>query len=127
MLLWNFFAIFPAAPDIPIPIAVSFTAFFKLTFPVVIFCSTKFDPNDTAASIATFAAILPIPNVAAPTAPSTNPDAKAPTYCFALPSFPVVTKFVIPVAATLNTPPTNPPNKICAKCPVGSSYINGLL
>ena len=59
--------------------------------------------------------------------PSTNPDAKAPTYCFALPSFPVVTKFVIPVAATLNTPPTNPPNKICAKCPVGSSYINGLL
>ena len=127
MLLWNFFAIFPAAPDIPIPIAVSFTAFFKLTFPVVIFCSTKFDPNDTAASIATFAAILPIPNVAAPTAPSTNPDAKAPTYCFALPSFPVVTKFVIPVAAILNTPPTNPPNKICAKCPVGSSYINGLL
>ena len=79
----------------------------------------KFDPNDVAASIATFAAILPIPNVTVPTAPSTNPDAKAPTYCFALPSFPIITKFVIPVAATLNTPPTTPPNKICTKCIIG--------
>lgn len=53
--------------------------------------------------------------VAVSTAPSMNPDAKAPTYCFALPSF--------PVAATLNTPPTTPPNKICAKYLVGSSIL----
>ena len=127
MLFWNFFATLLAAPDIAIPVAVSFTAFFKLTFPVVIFCSTKFDPNDTAASIATFAATLPITNVAAPTAPSKAPDAKTPIYCFALPSFPVVAKFVIPVATTFNTPPIATPSAICAKCPVGSSYINGLL
>ena len=108
-----------AAPDIAILVAVSTAAFFRLTFPVVIFCSIKFDPNDVAASIATFAAILPIPNVATPTAPYINSDAKAPTYCFALPSFPVVTTFVIPVATTLNTPPTTPPNKICTKCIIG--------
>ena len=61
-----------AAPDIAIPVAVSTAAFFRLTFPVVIFCSIKFDPNDVAASIATFATMLPIPNVATPTAHSTN-------------------------------------------------------
>lgn len=72
MLFWNFFATLLAAPDIAIPVAVSFVAFFKLTFPVVIFCSTKFDPNEVAASIATFAIILPIPKVVAPSTNSHN-------------------------------------------------------
>ena len=89
MLFWNFFATLLATPDTTIPVAVSTAAFFRLTFPVVIFCSIKFDPNDVATSIATFATILPIPNV----------------------------------ATTFNTPPTNPPNKICAKCPVGHHIL----